>query len=83
MLVCGAWVYWGAQTTTAMNIALIYAAAPVLIAWGSAIWLGERMSGRQMIGVALALVGAVAPVRSWYMPFRMPASTPSGMAGCV
>ena len=59
MLVCGAWVYWGAQTTTAMNIALIYAAAPVLIAWGSAIWLGERMSGRQMIGVALALVGVV------------------------
>lgn len=59
MLICGAWVYWGAQTTSAMNIALIYAAAPVLIAWGSAIWLGERMRPRQMFGVALALVGVV------------------------
>jgi len=58
MLVCGAWVYWGAQTTSAMNIALIYAAAPVLIAWGSAIWLDEGMRPRQMWGVALALVGA-------------------------
>ena len=31
MLVCGAWVYLGARTTGAMNIALIYAASPVLI----------------------------------------------------
>ena len=59
MLICGAWVYWGAQTTSAMNIALIYAAAPVLIAWGSAIWLAERMRPRQMFGVALALAGVV------------------------
>ena len=59
MLICGAWVYWGAQTTSAMNIALIYAAAPVLIAWGSSIWLDERMRPRQMFGVALALVGVV------------------------
>ncbi len=59
MLICGAWVYWGAQTTSAMNIALIYAAAPVLIALGSAIWLDERMRPRQMFGVALALVGVV------------------------
>ena len=59
MLVCGAWVYWGAQTTSAMNIALIYAAAPVLIACGSAIWLDERMRARQMWGVALALLGVI------------------------
>ncbi len=44
MLVCGAWVYQGAQTTTAMNIALIYAASPVLIALGAVLWLGERFS---------------------------------------
>jgi len=31
MLVCGAWVYWAAATTTAINIALIYAASPVMI----------------------------------------------------
>ena len=57
MLVCGAWVYQGAQTTTAMNIALIYAASPVLIALGAVIWLGERFSWRQALGVAVAMAG--------------------------
>ena len=57
MLVCGAWVYQGAQTTSAMNIALIYAASPVLIALGAVLWLGERFSWRQGLGVAIALVG--------------------------
>lgn len=57
MLVCGAWVYQGAQTTTAMNIALIYAASPVLVALGAVLWLGERFSGRQALGVAIALSG--------------------------
>ena len=57
MLVCGAWVYKGAQTTTAMNIALIYAASPVLIALGAVLWLGERFSWRQGLGVVIALSG--------------------------
>jgi drug/metabolite transporter (DMT)-like permease len=57
MLVCGAWVYLGAQTTTAMNIALIYAASPVLIALGAVFWLGERFSWRQSLGVVVALAG--------------------------
>jgi drug/metabolite transporter (DMT)-like permease len=57
MLVCGAWVYKGAQTTTAMNIALIYAASPVLIAMGAVFWLGERFSWRQGLGVLVAMSG--------------------------
>jgi drug/metabolite transporter (DMT)-like permease len=57
MLVCGAWVYQGAQTTTAMNIALIYAASPVLIALGAVLWLGERFSWRQALGVLVAMSG--------------------------
>ena len=57
MLICGAWVYQGAQTTPAMNIALIYAASPVLIALGAVLWLGERFSGRQALGVLIALSG--------------------------
>ena len=57
MLVCGAWVYQGAQTTTAMNIALIYAASPVLIALGAVLWLGERFSWRQGVGVLIAMSG--------------------------
>lgn len=57
MLVCGAWVYQGAKTTSAMNIALIYAASPVLIALGAVVWLGERFSWRQGLGVSVAMAG--------------------------
>jgi drug/metabolite transporter (DMT)-like permease len=57
MLVCGAWVYEGAQTTSAMNIALIYAASPVLIALAAVLWLGERFSWRQGLGVLIAMSG--------------------------
>ena len=59
MLVCGAWVYQGARSTSAMNIALIYSASPVLIGLGAAMWLGERFSWRQGLGVALALTGVL------------------------
>lgn len=59
MLICGAWVYQGARSTQAMNIALIYAASPVLISLGSVWMLGESFSKRQTAGVALALAGVV------------------------
>lgn len=59
MLVCGAWVYIGAKTTGAMNIALIYSASPVLIAVGAVLWLGERMRWLQVLGVVVALTGVV------------------------
>jgi len=59
MLVCGAWVYLGARTTVALNIALIYSASPVLIAIGAAIWLGEKFRWRQVVGVFLAMAGVV------------------------
>ncbi len=59
MVVCGAWVYLGAQSTGAVNIALIYSASPVLIAIGSVIWLHERMRASQVLGVLLALTGVL------------------------
>ena len=59
MLICGAWVYQGARTTSATNVALIYAASPVLIAVGSSFWLHERMALRQKLGVVLALLGVM------------------------
>lgn len=59
MLVCGAWVYLGARTTGAMNISLIYAASPVLIAVGAVLWLGERFRWTQVLGVVVALAGVV------------------------
>ena len=59
MWICGAWVYIGGQTTTALNIALIYALSPVLIALVSAVWLREPFHRVQGVGVALALAGVV------------------------
>ncbi len=59
MLVCGAWVYLGAKTTAAMNIALIYSASPVLIALGAVAFLGERFRLVQGVGVVVALAGVV------------------------
>ncbi len=59
MLICGAWVYQGARSTQAMNIALIYAASPVLISLGSVWLLKESINKRQIVGVCLALLGVV------------------------
>lgn len=59
MWICGAWVYIAARTTTATNIALIYSVSPVLIALASVLWLHERFSQRQALGVAIALAGVV------------------------
>lgn len=59
MWICGAWVYLAGQSTTGMNISLIYATAPITIAIGSYFWLGERFHAKQLAGVVLSLVGMV------------------------
>jgi drug/metabolite transporter (DMT)-like permease len=57
MWICGAWVYIGARSTTAINIGLLYGTSPVLVALVSALWLNERFGALQAGGVALALAG--------------------------
>lgn len=59
MWICGAWVYIGAQTTQATNIALIYTLSPVFIAAGAAVFLREHLRPSQWLGVAVALAGLV------------------------
>lgn len=59
MWICGAWVYIGGRTTSAANIGLIYSISPVLIVLASALWLGERFTLRQALGVLLALGGVL------------------------
>jgi drug/metabolite transporter (DMT)-like permease len=59
MWICGAFVYQGAQSTSATNIGLIYAATPVAIALAGARLLGERVSAAQRVGMALALAGVL------------------------
>lgn len=59
MWICGAFVYQGAHTTSAVNIGLIYAASPVAIALASTRLLHEHLSRGQRVGTALALAGVV------------------------
>jgi drug/metabolite transporter (DMT)-like permease len=59
MLICGAWVYVGARTSSAMNISLIYASSPVFICLAAVFWLKERMRWWQALGVLIALSGVV------------------------
>lgn len=59
MVICGAVVYVSAQTTTATNIGLIYAASPVFMIILARAFYGEAMSRLQAAGVALSLAGVV------------------------
>jgi drug/metabolite transporter (DMT)-like permease len=59
MWICGAFVYIGAHTTSAVNIGLIYAATPVATAFVSTWLLHERVSPWQRVGMALALGGVL------------------------
>jgi len=59
MWICGAFVYIGGRSTAAVNIGLLYAAAPVLIALASALWLHERFGKLQVLGLGLALAGVL------------------------
>ena len=59
MWVCGAFVYIGAQSTSATNIGLIYAATPVGIALVSRWVLHETTTRTQRAAMALALCGVL------------------------
>ncbi len=62
MWVCGAFVYQGAQTTSAVNIGLIYAASPVAIALAGRWLLKEKATAVQRLSMALALAGVLVVV---------------------
>jgi drug/metabolite transporter (DMT)-like permease len=59
MWICGAWVYLGGQSTSATNIALIYAATPVAIAVAGVKLLHEKMRSAQRWAVAAAVAGVL------------------------
>ncbi len=62
MWICGAWLYLGGHHTSATNMALIYAGAPIGIAIASARLLRERMRARQWAGGVLALAGLLVVI---------------------
>ena len=59
MWVCGAFVYIGGRSTSAVNIGLLYSISPVLIAVVSAFWLREPLRPTQWLGAVLALAGTL------------------------
>jgi len=62
MWICGAFVYIGGHTTEALNIGLLYAMAPVLIAVASAILFDDKLRGPQIVGLGLSLIGMIVIV---------------------
>lgn len=62
MWICGAFVYIGGETTTAINIGLLYALAPVLVAVVSARLLRESLKFTQWLGLVLSVTGVVVVV---------------------
>ncbi|WP_417689663.1 DMT family transporter [Roseibium sp.] len=59
MWICGGIVYHALHFTTATNATLIYTSSPILILLLEWAFRGRRMGGREVVGVALALVGVV------------------------
>lgn len=59
MWICGAFVYISAQSTTATNIALFYAATPIAISILGVRLLGERMTRTQWLAIPGALIGVL------------------------
>lgn len=62
MGVCGAFVYIAADTTTATNIGLIYAASPILIVLIAHFAYHERVSPLQSAGIFLSLAGVLTVI---------------------
>lgn len=62
MGVCGAFVYIAADTTSATNIGLIYAAAPIVIVTLARVFYHEPLTPLQAGGVLLSLAGVITIV---------------------
>jgi drug/metabolite transporter (DMT)-like permease len=54
--------YWGIYTTSAANAAILQATAPVMVALGARLYLGERMRRLQRVGVTVSTLGVLLVV---------------------
>ncbi len=55
----GALQYIGLQYTTAINVSVLNSLAPVLIGAAGVALFGDRLTGRQMLGIAVSLAGVL------------------------
>jgi len=56
----GALQFVGLQWTTALNVSVMNSLAPVFIAAAAAIMFRDRLTGRQVAGIAISLLGVLA-----------------------
>src|SRR5215213_5710391 len=59
LTVFNALMYVAAHHTTAVNITILQGSMPVLMLIGALLFYGTRIHGRQMIGMAVTLLGAL------------------------
>lgn len=62
MGICGAFVYVGADTTSATNIGLIYATAPNIIAAAATLLYREPLGRVKVLGILISLLGVLVIV---------------------
>lgn len=62
MGICGAFVYVGADTTSATNIGLIYATAPIIIAAAATLLYREPLGRVKALGILVSLLGVLVIV---------------------
>lgn len=53
---------FGMRYTTASNAALLYATTPILVLIFSRLFLGERLTGRKVVGVILGFAGVITVI---------------------
>lgn len=78
MFLCGGPVYIAGITTTAINIALIMSLSPIVVLLLSRIFGLERIGGLQLLGMALALLGALLVVSKGHLRTFVELRTASG-----
>jgi drug/metabolite transporter (DMT)-like permease len=66
--------YWGIYTTSAANAAILQATAPVMVALGARVYLGERLRRRQRIGALVSALGVLLVVTQGRLADLTPAA---------
>jgi drug/metabolite transporter (DMT)-like permease len=54
--------YWGLKYTTALNAGILGAASPIFVAVAAALMLGDRLTPRSWVGIALSVAAVLLTV---------------------
>ncbi len=57
--ICGAFPFLAGQTTTVVNMGIIYSSSPIFIIMISAIFFKEKLNNSQYLGILICLIGVI------------------------